>query len=63
MCERSYCNIHGTFPNDNEPCWQCVNPAQQQAANEAFERGFNDGLKQAVIVIQKEIKEEPDFSV
>lgn len=21
----SYCKMHNTYPNDNEPCWQCIN--------------------------------------
>lgn len=27
---QSHCSIHNTFPEDNEPCWQCVNPIVQQ---------------------------------
>lgn len=24
MNKLSYCAIHDTYPEDNEPCWQCV---------------------------------------
>ena len=31
MDRASYCDIHGTYPIPNEPCWQCANPFIEKA--------------------------------
>lgn len=40
MSERSFCAIHGTYPQTGEPCWICVGPYKQklEKQNEDSER-------------------------